>query len=417
MKQFDNWSKDGILLGISSKGEHYFVDGYQHILMLSPVGSGKGVSFILPNLLNHEDSAVVHDIGLENYHITSGWRRKQGQKIYIFDPLQTQGFTHCYNPLDTVRTNPDVIVEDVQKLTHILVHTSTSDLIPVYASARILLVGLILYVLASDKKTKSLGEVVRILMDDFVTKLSSILQETEGKIHPSCLQLLKGFLAKTDKVQSKNISVLMACLEPWTNPLIDYATSKTDFDIRDFRKNKSTLYVNVTPPDTPRLQPLIQFFYQHLLDCLMEPEQRSPGKQIGVTFILDEFPTIGKMEKLPFYVAYCRGYHIRLALIAQDIEQIESAYGVDIADRILACTTFKIVFAPNNIETAQIISALCVDKDVEEPTIGWNEIFALPRDEQLLLFEGYKPMKAKKIRYYEDEKFRSRVLEPVKIKK
>ncbi len=43
-------SKSGVLLG-KYKKEYLIADGYQHVLLFAPTGSGKGVGFVIPNLL------------------------------------------------------------------------------------------------------------------------------------------------------------------------------------------------------------------------------------------------------------------------------------------------------------------------------------------------------------------------------
>jgi type IV secretion system protein VirD4 len=43
-------AKTGILLGMYNK-KMIIADGYQHILLFAPTGSGKGVGFVIPNLL------------------------------------------------------------------------------------------------------------------------------------------------------------------------------------------------------------------------------------------------------------------------------------------------------------------------------------------------------------------------------
>ncbi|MDR2526847.1 MAG: type IV secretory system conjugative DNA transfer family protein, partial [Rickettsiales bacterium] len=48
----------------------------QHVLLFAPTGSGKGVGFALPNLLFWDDSVIVHDVKLENFEITGGYREK-----------------------------------------------------------------------------------------------------------------------------------------------------------------------------------------------------------------------------------------------------------------------------------------------------------------------------------------------------
>ena len=69
----------GIIVG--KKGSGYLMfDGSQHVLLSAPTRSGKGVSVVIPNLLTWPESCVVLDIKRENWDITSGYRRKYGQR-------------------------------------------------------------------------------------------------------------------------------------------------------------------------------------------------------------------------------------------------------------------------------------------------------------------------------------------------
>ena len=91
-----------MLLG-KYKGKFLIADGYQHCLLFAPTGSGKGVGFVIPNLLFWRDSVIVHDIKLENYELTSGWRQKNlKQKVYLWNPADPDGVSHCYNPMDWI---------------------------------------------------------------------------------------------------------------------------------------------------------------------------------------------------------------------------------------------------------------------------------------------------------------------------
>ena len=94
-------AKSGMLLGKNEDG-YLVAGGYQHSLLFAPTGSGKGVGFVIPNLLFWEESVIVHDMKLENHEKTSGWRSKIGHKCYVWAPAQPDGVSHCYNPLDWV---------------------------------------------------------------------------------------------------------------------------------------------------------------------------------------------------------------------------------------------------------------------------------------------------------------------------
>jgi type IV secretion system protein VirD4 len=52
--------------------------------------------------LAFEESAIVHDIKMENYELTSGYRASIGHKIFMWNPLGGEGKTNCYNPLDFI---------------------------------------------------------------------------------------------------------------------------------------------------------------------------------------------------------------------------------------------------------------------------------------------------------------------------
>ena len=62
--------KQGLLLGVY-KGKYLCEYSFQHVLLFAPTGSGKGVGFVIPNLLFWTDSVIVHDVKGENYELTS----------------------------------------------------------------------------------------------------------------------------------------------------------------------------------------------------------------------------------------------------------------------------------------------------------------------------------------------------------
>ena len=90
-----------ILVG-KKNGRYLTYGGYQFVILAAPTRSGKGVGIVVPNCLNYSDSLVVLDIKGENFDITSGFRAKHGQKVYLFAPFDEAGVTHRYNPLEYI---------------------------------------------------------------------------------------------------------------------------------------------------------------------------------------------------------------------------------------------------------------------------------------------------------------------------
>jgi len=428
-------SNKGVLLGNSKKG-YLIAGGFQHILLFAPTGSGKGVGFVIPNLLYWEDSVIVHDIKLENYELTSGYRRKMGQKVVLWNPASPDGITHCYNPLDWVSPKMGQMVDDVQKISNLILPEQDFW----ENEARSLFVGVVLYLLAAPGKIASFGEVVRTLRSDDVVYNLAVVLDTLGKeIHPVAYMNIAAFLQKADKERSGVMSTLNSKLELWTNPLIDTATATSDFDFNTFKKKAVTVYVGLTPDNIDRLKPLMQVFYQQASQIMTKHMPRD-DEVIGCMFLMDEFPTLGEMVQFKQGIAYFRGYKLRLFLIIQDTEQLKDIYEEAGMNSFLANSTYRITFAANTVETANLISQLIGNKTVHQvsrnspvfldlnpasrsKTVSETqralllpqEVISLPRDEQIVLVESSPPIKTKKIFYFKDPFFTKRLLKMTRV--
>jgi type IV secretion system protein VirD4 len=362
--------KNSILLGLDQNGQKIYSQGGDHeppILLLAPHGSGKGVAFVIPNLLSFEGSTIVHDIKGENYQLTKNYRSSIGHKIFLWSPLKKN---HRYNPFDFLNPDPDYLVNDIQKIADLLIKGDDSW----SYQAKNLFLALTLYLRIVKSKACTIGEIARMINGDLILECEKAKNFRD--MHPAGLLLIQNFLSKETKGQQATIRTLHKCLELWLSPLVDYATSASDFDFAEFTQHKTTLYVAVEPSDQLRLQPLMQFFYQHAFQRLMMPDNKN-----SVCFFLDDFPSIGKMQTLSGAMAYFRGYKIRLFLIASNISEIEKIYGDEVVDNC----PIKIGFAAS------------VDEDY------WSEIYNIEKNQQILSISGEKPLISKKFLYYEDE--------------
>lgn len=426
-------AKKGVLLGRTGRDNYLIADDFQHILLFAPTGSGKGVGFVIPNLLFWQESVICHDIKMENYELTSGYRNRElGQPCFVWNPADPDGVSHCYNPLDWISDKPGQMVDDAQKICNLILPEQEFW----QNEARSLMLGVILYLCAVPEKVTSFGEVVRTMRsDDVVYNLAVVLDTIGGRIHPVSYMNIAAFLQKADKERSGVISTLNSGLELWANPLIDTATASSDFDLQTLKKKKQTIFVGVTPDNLQRLEPLLKVFYQQATDFLT---RKMPGKDEphGVMFILDEFPSLGEMPQFQIGIAYFRGYRVKLFLIVQDTQQLKGIYEEAGMNSFLSNSYYRITFSANNIETANMISQLVGNKTVTQSSYNKpkfldlnpasrsmhvseaqralllpQEVIQLPRDEQIILVESFSPIKCKKIFYYQDKFFKKRLLE------
>ncbi|MBL4625732.1 MAG: type IV secretory system conjugative DNA transfer family protein [Flavobacteriales bacterium] len=440
----------GILIG-TYKGKYITVPGDTFIMVSAPTRSGKGVGIVVPNLLNFDGSVIVTDIKLENFELTSGFRSKHGQDVYLFNPAPHDYKTHRYNPLGYIDEDVFHRIDDIQKIANYLIPTpKTGD--PMWsAEARDLFFGVTLYLLDVREYPITIGEVLRQLKTerDTAEYLTEMMDAYRDDLSSSCISSLSNFINKPPKERSGVKSTLTSALNLWSNPLIDAATSANDFDLRDLRKRKMTIYLGVTPDNLERLAPIINLFIQQFIDLNTRELPASydkkgrvtkgnPDYKIQTLLLLDEFPALGRMAILEKAVGYMAGYLLRFVPIIQAPSQLRSIYGADVAETFIKNHPTRTVFRPETMKEAEEISSELGFKTVKKTSVSTprgfgsgagtksrsedkrqlllpQEVKELPSTDELIFHSGIAPIYAQKIVYYEDKVFADRILPPMEL--
>jgi type IV secretion system protein VirD4 len=410
-------------------------DGQQFVLLYAPTRSGKGVGIVVPNLLNWAESVVVLDIKPELWRITSGFRQAHGQRCFMFAPLTNH--THRWNPLAYIADDPSMRITDIQNIAIMFIpdHAGTDKIWT--ANPRRLFLGIVLYLLETPDIPVTIGEVLRQLStpEDTARYFARIINEREAAEHPlsfSCKQQLLSFIGvESDKTRSGIKESLTSALELWANPAVDAATAGNDFDLRALRRQPMSVYICLTPNKLDTLAPLINLFFQQLISLNTEvmPEA-DPSLRYKCLLVLDEFPAIGKVGIVAKANAYIAGFNLRLLTICQSPSQVRDVYGYDQAESFFDNHALEIIFATKNPKIQREISEKLGNTTVKStsrnrtPFVGRinseNEAAAaralvLPQDvkelgfdNQILLYENMKPIRAKKVVYWRDRAFKPR---------
>ena len=138
---------DKRLMDVAGNGPVVY-DGDSHLLTVAPTGAGKGVSVIIPNLLNYTGPVVVFDPKGENYAVTSRRRREMGHKVIKLDPFGvSDGESDGFNPFDVFDVPNSKIESDAQMLGELLSKTNRGQKEPFWdISATGLCSGLIAHI-------------------------------------------------------------------------------------------------------------------------------------------------------------------------------------------------------------------------------------------------------------------------------
>ena len=420
--------KKGLLLG--KKGGTFLInDEPLHTLVAAPTRSGKGVGIVIPNLLTWNGSVVVLDIKLENYQLTAGWRRKH-QEVFLWSPMDAR--SACYNPLDFVSAKGPNRITDIQKLAQILLPRPEHGEKMWVNEAQSLFLGVALLVLDDPEMSSTLGQVYRILMAD--ARLNKIAEEAldNPELDTACHEALANFKNKAEKERSGVKSSLTSALALWANPNIDAATSRSDFDLRDFRRSRSSVYVGVGQDQLLTLAPLLNMFFQQAVAELSKslPDKNEPHE---VLFLIDEFPMLGAMPTLQKGLALLAGYKIRIVLITQGLGQLDEIYGRQATEGILQNCALQVFFASNDDTTTNYVSSRLGSKTVrvrsrsqsqdwtsaststsyiQRPLLPPEEVRRLNPKKAIIFKETARPVLAEKVRYYEDRRLTKLLLAP-----
>ena len=229
-----------------------------------------------------------------------------------------------------------------------------------------------------------------------------------------------------DKERGSVMSTMNAGLNIFRHPAVNKHTRHSDIHFTDVRgmvdptdgKIKPiTIYLSMNVADAPAFSPITSMFIELLSNFLIAnpPEKVNHGKKMGpypALFVLDEMPTMNKLEAIIRGPAVGRGQKVSYLIVGQDISQISEKYGDKAADTIIANTAAKVILRVNDPATAERFTHMIgkkktkkkekgpdgkdVEVDKEEDLFSPMDLMTLPKGKQLVLMQGYynRPIEA-----------------------
>jgi type IV secretion system protein VirD4 len=424
-------SASGIVVG--RKGGRFLTfGGSEHVLVEAPTRSGKGTGIVIPNLLTWQGSVVVLDVKRENFDASAGFRAHYGQEVFLFNPTDRQGRTARYNPLAYIDRNDaqDVIIE-LQKIATMLFIAPERGEAFWANGARTGFVGVGAWLVETSDEPLTMGAIYRYLTEgDARSFFKKELANPKLNLSTGCRTALNDFAGGSDNSFADIKKTITNILGLWLNPLVDAATSASDFDLRDLRKRHISIYLGVSPDELDRIAPLYNLLFQQLIDLNVRelPDDTTP---VPVLVILDEFARLGRASVVASAFSYVAGYGIRLLPVIQSRSQLRGVYGEHVADEIVANCGVEVAFTPKELRVANELSDrigyVGQESVTKSLTInGWlanrsksiseqrralmlpQELMQFPADRLILLRGGIPPIIGTKIFYFKSRFFKKR---------
>src|SRR6201986_1372239 len=395
-------AQQGVYVGAWCSGKsrrlHYLPhNGPEHILAFAPTRSGKGVGLVIPTLLAWSESAVIYDIKGENWAKTAGFRNQMGHLCFKFSPVEE--VSSRFNPLAEVRLFTLRDVSDAQNIAEMIVRSGQDSPMERHweDAAASLTTGMVLhfcYEAALEGRIACLADLSHVFTKpacNFRDTLSELLnfphdpgyphqwRMPTGELtatHPVVKEKVQEMLDKEDKELSGVLSTAKTALALYSDPLVARNTSASDFTISDLVNHSRpiSLYLVVPPSDKIRLRRLIRLMFTMGVNRLTErmafegTEQKRNKRRL--LLLIDEFPSLNRMEIFADALSYMAGYGIKAYLITQDIRQITDAYGRN--ESIVSNCHVRIAFAPNQYDTAELLSKMTGTTTVQKASFNFS---------------------------------------------
>ena len=438
--------REGIIVGRLGRRLLYLA-GQQGVALAAPPRAGKGTGIVVPNALTWPGSLVCVDIKRENWTVAAGWRARSGQACYLFDPFAEDGRTARWNPFSYVSGDPTRRLNDLQRIAEML-YPDPQNVDPFWmASARSLFLGIALYLFETPSLPRTIGEVLRqgMASDDegFGQHWKRVVegrQRGERPLSPQCVRSLYDVIDLAPVTASSIRKTFTSRLDLWLNPILDRATAESDFDLRALRSRPMSIFVGVNPDDLHRLRPVLNLFFQQAIGLqTRELPEHNPHLKYQVMMLLDEFTALGRIPIVAEAISYLPGYNVRVVLVIQTPAQLREVYGMHNAETMMKSLAARIVFAPKDFADAREISeelgfTTVRVRSVSRPmslafegrprgrsqTVSEQrralllpqEVKELGPEQAIVFYEGVRPIRCQKVRYFSDRRFRKRLFPP-----
>lgn len=326
-----------------------------HVLTIAPTGAGKGVSAVIPALLEYPGSTVVLDLKGENYAVTASARRAMGHVVYLVDPFGVTGDpTHGFNPLSRLDPNHPDAVGDAAALADMLVLAGgRGEDAHFDDTARDLLQGLAIHVASlPDPERRHLGELRRLLTASedelFGTFADMAVDPQAGFGVPA--RVVNTVMGTGDRERGSILSTARRHTAFLDDPRIVAALSRQDVPLGELKAQPMTVYL-VLPP--ARLTANTRFVRAFIGMTLAGVTASSAKPLWPVLFLLDEFAQLGHLRQIEDAISLVRGYGAAFWLLVQDLSQLKATYP---KWQTFMANTTRQFFGTADFDTAKLVS-------------------------------------------------------------
>ena len=338
--------KLGIPLGLSSGSLLRYAPskGWRagHHAVIAGTRAGKGVSAVIPAVIDHDGPVVVLDVKGENFAVTRRWRESLSRQVIVLNPFGIiEQAKDGFNPLDYIR--PNFLTRDIDVIADGLVRPEQgvglhfSDLARQIVAAAIEVV-----VTMNPALDRNLNAVADILLAAGLEERLTLWVNDPSTFGRRPSQAAATLLAAGQNERGGVQTTIKKSFEWARSDEMRAFLSSSNVDLDQLLDDKIDVFI-VVPLDQLEAQAV---FMRLLVNIVLGTVVRQDGKRLvkkRILLVLDEFVRLGRMEKLLSIANEAAGAGIEALFVTQDKGQIEMVYGKGDTDSLLgSCVTLRI---------------------------------------------------------------------------
>lgn len=339
-----------------------------NMLVIGAPGTGKSWGFVRPMIfqcVKRRESMILTDPKAELYESTAGYLADRGYEVRVFNLLEMEHSDrwNCIGEADYDERLIPIIASTIINNT-----SSEKEAGDFWAKAELNLLTALLYYVQNDKDVsgnvlplsqRRLGRILSLLTDNGLATIDREIKLLPAG-HPA-----KGpyglFLQAKENIRGNIVIGLGNRLNVFQDKLVDALTADSTIDLT-LPGHKPCAYFCILSAQDHTYAFLSSLFFTMIFSRLEQYARRETrGRQAAgaVNFVLDEFPSIGKLGDFKRSIAFTRGFRMNCIVIVQSIAQLADMYPRHEWEEIAACCDATICLGVNDTTSAQFISEKC----------------------------------------------------------
>jgi type IV secretion system protein VirD4 len=428
------FNKRGLMVGDWTGLLPVYYDG-THAITYGAAGSGKGTTVIIPNLL-HARFIFLNDPGGENAAVAIRQWRARGFQVFAINPFGMHADepwslpVHSFNPFDLLDPASDTFSADAKVFAEMLTPRNGREAGSskyfmdraeswMHASA----VHIRTALPAAQQNPGTMYDHVHLDANEWGELLADM------KANPACGGVVRSMAIDMERMEAQapeEISAVMSTIQQnleWLGePKARAAVSRSEVDFSALKglKGESGAVIAVIMPlaykETHKAIPRLA------LQCAVWAMQCDPQSRAKVLFEIDEAASLGRLERLPQWLAELRKYRVQWSLQFQNVGQPKYLYEKE-WQTFQGNAGLKRFVGVRDTETAKEASEYCgrctISVQTRNPggvTVSEagrelrmaDEVMRLPEDEMLVFIDNLNPIKLKKTAYWDRPEYAGR---------